>query len=420
MARNRSVRITKKRSKIFIKNKTYRNKRGRVGGVFSLFGETGAFLKENLRYIGVVKSNDIFKSFTGCDNDANCTKIISTIINNKTIKSQHQIVEPQHQIVEPQHKIVEHTLTISPDAGIILFCSTDAFNTIQKLYDSINAKDKAKLYGILIKISQEQQIIQEKFQNQIDELMKQIKASQEKIKNINNELQRILGSVELANHDIHRSEELCEKSIADLMEKNVLLATEIQAKKNRIDELETEKSNAAAAASKSSSSFKDMVSSLIGPKPSENERADTQRDIIHRINNNTIDKLKKDISVLQTEIQENKNKIENRKKISEKEKKGYENDISKLQAKFDNKNIELQQANDKLKENQKYFDTKLLELTEQRDAKFGNINSGNSGNPVSSGGRRTVWRRCHSRRRHHRRRNNKIRKSRNGRKIRRN
>jgi hypothetical protein len=403
MGRNRSVRITKKRSKNFIKNKTYRNKRGGVGGVFSSLGKTGASLKEILRYIGVVKSNEIFQSFTGCRDD--CGQIILGIVNGNKNEN------------DP---IVECILPMLP-SDRTLFCSTGASEIIQKLYHSINAKDKAKLYGILIKISEIQ-----RFQTQIDELKQDTenkkKENQEKIDKITNDIKDLKTALDI--DEIKKADRDGTKSYREnmndrFMEKNVLLEKEIQEKKNRIEQLE--KSNAAAtaaaAASQSSSSIKDMVSSFIGPKPSGNERANTERDIIHRKNNKTIDDLKKDISVLQTEIEKNSSKIKNELPESSEDDDAK---LSSLKADIAAKNIELKQANDKLAEIIEEFNVQLLQLTEQQKAAFGNINSGNSGNPVS-GGRRTVWRRCPSRRRrHHRRRTNKIRKSRNGRKIQRN
>jgi chromosome segregation ATPase len=232
-------------------------------------------------------------------------------------------------------------------------------------------------------------------------------------------------SVDLMKDDISRREKLCEKYIAELVGKNVSLEKEIEKINTVIQNLEKEKSNAnAAVASQSSSILEKVLSSVkseISGKISEQQKADKKNEVLHRDNDTAIKKLSEEIGVLQTVIQENKNKIENRKKSSEEDKKKYENELSELNADIAAKNIELKQANDDLKEKQEHFDTELDKLTKQRDTAFGNINSDNSDNSVS-GGRRTVWRRCPSRRRrrHHRRRTNKIRKSRNGRKIQRN
>ena len=363
-----------------------------------------------MRYLGFVKSDDIFKSFTRCGNNTNCIKIILGIVNE--------------QGQGADKKAIHHLITPLDDV-ITLFCSDDASNKIQKLYDSINAEDKAKLYGILITISQLQQVIQEKFQNQIDELKQDTENKkneiQKKIDEINKEIKRLqteLGEVENKKDDINRRKDFRENMNDQFMGENVLLKDEIKQKTNRIQELETEKSNADAAASQSSSSFKEVLSSFIGPKSTENERADTERDIIHKRNNITIDNLKKEIGVLEAQIQENSSKIKN--ELPESSEDDYAK-LSSLKAEIAAKNIELKQANDDLKKIQDDFDTELDKLTKQQDAAFGNINSGNIGNigiPVS-GGRRTAWRRRHSRR-HRRRRTNKNRKSRKGRKMLRN
>jgi hypothetical protein len=219
MGRNCSVRITKKRSKIIIKNKTYRNKRGRVGGFFSSFGEPGANFKRFLRYNRVVSSTEIFKSFTGCRDDASCTQIILEIVNG-----------------QEADKKAQHTLTMLPNIDITLDCSDAAYNKIQKLYDSINAEDKAKLYGILKQISE----IQEKFKKQIDELEQDTDNKkneiQEKIDKITKDIKDLKTALdvdEIKKADRDRTKSYRENMNDQLMENNVLLATEIQGKKKQ-------------------------------------------------------------------------------------------------------------------------------------------------------------------------------------------
>ena len=213
MNKIRSVRITKKRSKIVIKNKTYSNKRCGVGGFFSSFGEKGKRFKQTLRYYGLAKSSDFFRLFTHCKD--NCEQIISNIFNTQEQKNEHTLIMPR-------------------GGNITLFCSNNTRDIIQKLYDSINTEDKARLHSILKKISEKQN----GFQIQIDTLTQQNDGTIEDIQRQIKTLKKELDTLKLNKDDIARRKVFLENNNTKREEENMSLYQEIEAKSKRIEELE--------------------------------------------------------------------------------------------------------------------------------------------------------------------------------------
>jgi hypothetical protein len=414
MNKIRSVRITKKRSKNVIKNKTYSNKRCVVGGFFSSFGEKGDRLKQILRYYGVVKSSDFFHLFTHCRDS--CEQIISNIFNTQ----------------KPQEEKNEHTLIMPHGGNITLFCSDKIRGIIQKLYDSIDDKDKVRLHSILKKISEQQNV----FQKQIDTLTQQNVGKIQVIEIQIKKLRKELASLQLKNDDIERRKNLLESMIAEREEKKMSLSQDIETISSRIKELEN--SNAVADAdadaasadisSKTSNPFKDFVSSVsstIRGVPTKTEYANKLSDVTHNKNNNTINVLKKQIIDLEAKIQENTRIIDEHEiEITQKS-----SEASDLNALIIEKEKELNQAIADLKNLQEDLNRELANLIQQRETAFRNINISDSGDSGDSGdrgdssitvngGRRTIWRRCRNRSRRHTRPSQRI-KSRKSRKIRR-
>ena len=142
-----------------------------------------------------------------------------------------------------------------------------------------------------------------------------------------------------------------------------------------------------------------------------------ERNITHKRNNKTIDDLKNEISDLKAKIQENtriidKDKIEITQKSSEASEASEASDLNALIIEKDN---ELKQAIARSVKIQEDFNRELANLIQQRDTAFRNINSSDSRDSgiTVNGGRRTIWRRRHSRRhRINSRKSRKIRRTR--------
>ena len=392
-----------------------------MGGFFTSLGERGEKLKQLLRYRGLVTSSDIFQSFTRCGNNADCIKIILEIVNE-----------------QQADRITEHIFKLCNGHEITLVCSDITYGKIEILYNSINAKDKAKLCEILKTIYEAQQTIQKNFQEQIDKLTQDTETEnvkqQEKIDKINEEIKRLqteLGEVENKKDDINRRKDLRENINAKLKYENRSFDEEIQKKSQRIQQLELSNTTTDAADSDEQSRLfnfkpKNFIDSFVSGVSTKEEKAVMEKDIIHRRNIKTIDDLRKEISDLEARIQKNSSKITPElPESSEDDEKMYDAKLSTLNAQIIENEKELKLASHHLATIQTNFDNEVASLTQQRDTSFRNINSGNSSNSSNSsnmvsGGRRTAWCRCPSRRRRHRRRTNKIRKSRKGRKMRRN